>query len=385
MSSSTVPALSAVNNDFIQKILSEGHHAKTRPTAALKASAIVTPVFKLPDDVTLKVRTSVLTVMTAFGTSSDTTASSWKSWLLSYLCMAYPEVSDLVTFRGTDEFRVVELPALLVSNWTSVFDNIANEVEGAEKTILPCEMFPELDNPELSFELICCNELNGLYCYAALLMFLCGKTISDLNREAITVKRPKALMQEFQTADSAFILTGAGRLSSTAHSSLNSAWTAIADPRISIVEHFSQAIGEGKTPYRIMSQVMKLLALTGMNYVKLIIRLLEAAPFVTTMPALQADLRAFKESVARLSVIQPHFRPYYKLAYGNDCTIFRRREMPGLVSIAIVYGSTYNETLKNYRIEAGYGTLLQKFQIACRENGLEFERSSDQAIVTHAL
>lgn len=382
------PLATEMNIERIAGIIEATSHAKPSVTPGnLKAAVIKTKVFYLPDDTNLQTRSIVLSTMTLFGRSKDGDVRRWKTWLLSYLCMCYPELVEIAFRRNPREYTLEPIDPMYVTNWQESFDQVdESEEEDVTAEALAHPLFPEIDGILVDAELVGCNELDGLYCYASLLLFLAGKSITQLNRNAITTKRPKALMDEFQTHGSAYILTGKGRIGDNGHQLVHAAWTASVDPRIEIVEHFAQAMGVSATPYRIISHTMRLMRLNGMNYVVLILRFMEAfKEHLKDIPQLRSDIRAYQDSAARWVSIDDSIRPFYKFAYGNECTIFRRRDMSGLVACGIVYGSSTSETLKNYRIDAGYSALINQVAKIASLHGILFARSADQAVVTHAL
>jgi len=329
----------------------------------------------------------VLAIMTMYGRSVDPEISRWKSWVLSYYAIAYPEIAEVAVSRNPREYYSTVLPDAVVTKWVTSFNSVNDHPDyDYTERIDTFDSFPELVNPILNADVVSSNDLTGLYSYAALLMFLAGKLITAQNRSAIVAKRPKALMDEFQVSRSEYILSGDGRIGDAAHVLIHSAWTASVDPRIAIVNHFATAMGAASTPYRVMSHMMKLMRMNGMNYVNLILRFLEAfEDDLINLPQLRSDIRAFKDSASRYETIDPILRPFYKFAYGNECTIFRRRDMDALVACAIVYAANTADTVSNYRIGSGYSNVLKRVEQIASAKGILFTVKEDQATVIHAL
>lgn len=387
MATPRAPAASISLGQIVATLADTNHSKPTGTPSNLKAAVVKTRIYALPDDASPQLRSTVLTVLTTHGQSKSTDVRKWKSWILSFYCICYPELVELCVRRNPREYEVSNLTQDVLDEWVNVFDAVdASEEDYYDLPFHPHPSFPDLDDPLLSTYRVACNSLDGLYCYASLLLFLAGKAVTPINRNTITTKRPRALMDEFQTHDSEYILSGNGRIQDTGHQMIHAAWTASVDPRIDIVEHFASTMGVSSTPYRIIGHTLKLMRLNGMNYVSLIVRFLEAfEDYLGDLPQLRSDLRSFKDSAARWETIDPTIRPFYKFAYGNECTLFRRRDMAGLVACGIVFGASTSETLKNYRIDPGYSALMNRVARVAAEHDLDFTRSADQAVVTHAL
>lgn len=372
----------------LTKVFSEGQHATRTRQRAAASRALVSkvPILVLPESATNAQRLKILCMMTTCGRSTSKEGTSWRSWVLSYVVMAFPELKEIFEKKNFPEYEVHAITIEKCIAWCAVFDRVnESEEAGYEEAIALPDEFPTEGVPAITQALTDACEATTPYCFVAILLFLCGKTISALNRVAVTVNRPRALIAEFSAQRAEFVLNGDGRISDNGHTMVNSAWNAVVEPRISIIEHFADmSNAPGSTAERIIAHIMQLLKNAGMNYVHHIVRLLTDMPWTASMNGLRADYIAFKESVHRSTEIPATFRAYYKLAYGNQCTIFRRADMPALTSIAIIYGAQFQETMQKYTIERGYSTIVDMWVARANENGLSITRASDQAIATSA-
>nr|WGH72988.1 MAG: putative nucleocapsid protein [Trichoderma harzianum mononegavirus 2] len=357
----------------LTRIINVAPDENVQPLAGVAAITVKRPIYTLSEATEMD-RVKVLTAMTAFGRSTSANLTQWKSWILSYYSIAFPGLGGKMVAMNPVEYELLELPATTLRNWLQAFVTIDSSAEADPTVDLEALIhFPDEDIQPMDNDLAASIDLNGVYGYAALLLFLCGKTINARNRSAIASTRPKRLMESVDMPNAVYYMTGTGRISDVGHEAITKAWGQAEGPREVAIDHLARMHAQPTqtTPYRIMSNMLGLMKFSGYGYVKLIDRLITNCPWVTEMASIRGDYLAYRESTLRLANVTGYMIPYYKLARGSRCELFRRRSMNALIAIAAHFAAQTEDTMKNFVIGAGHAAIIEEFTRVAAAHGLE--------------
>lgn len=330
-------------------------------------------VYTMPPGLDPDTRLSVLSFMTGYGRSEDDIPSKWASWTLTYLCCCFPEFKDQIIRQNAREYKFEMLPKTYI-NAVKEAIMTAQEIEGsatadekyskAVARIVKPSRFPDIDHNDLNFPpvLAAAAIVEPIYGYASLLLFLCGKKITDKNMVTITERRPQNLIDTYSIdEDAAYPLIGEGKMESTAHQMVHQAWITYAAARIAIMTEIA-AFGAGQTlPQRVVHTVTKLLEYSGMQPAFFIHRFLQAFPEAATYSCIRPSLNAYASSIREVASAAAHLQPYYKLIHGDGTRAFHRNSIMALSACAIAYEKYTSPSMRNFVLGEGANAALAMF------------------------
>ncbi|WGH72982.1 MAG: putative nucleocapsid protein [Trichoderma harzianum mononegavirus 1] len=312
------------------------------------------------------IRISALSALIRCGKSEEDDLLLWKTWTLSYFCVAFPELCDLLADPlKKDNYEARPLPESFVTSVVDAFNAYDDAIDKgkAAPDILPVINYPEeLPQPptaDLEADQYSATTVDGPYAYAALLMWLCGKNCTQ-NKHSIQVARPDALVGEFDLKKSDYYLHGDGKMGGVAHAKVNSAWGNSRTWREKIIIHFARVREQGVTTpaYRIMSHIMNLLRWAGSSYVELIIDMLIAMPWMFDDNRFKAECAYYTQMMTVVHAQPAIARPFMKMIRGNEIASLQRKKIPALIATAVVWGSQFRASTKEYAVQEGYSQLL---------------------------
>ncbi|RKF83460.1 hypothetical protein GcM1_159010 [Golovinomyces cichoracearum] len=154
-------------------------------------------------------------------TSQGSPLAKWKKLLLIYTNVMIPSIIESLPLGMIKSTRI---PMTTLTTLRQILVKFNEEDKPNDYRIAPDALdnfWIGGDNPSPQPIIAChnitfCRGERILYAHFSLVVFLAGKLIDDLNRTAITVARPKALIEKYKLS-SVEILNGNARMSDHAH------------------------------------------------------------------------------------------------------------------------------------------------------------------------
>jgi hypothetical protein len=319
-------------------------------------------------------RESVLDIALACAvacTSTNPSPGLWKNLLATYTNVLFEGILNRLP---KDQFVPVKISTEQVALLRSEFirlDTEADALPDDNATGLPAGAFSgfvlpwDLPSPDASAVAgwtTYCRDEKVLYAHYALLIFLAGKQINDKNREAITVARPRALIQKFKIEATA-ILSGPMRISNHAHAAINQAWLEMSSLKaqcfreFSTYSHSSTTLGQD-----ILLTNVNLMRFAQMQHATMIHKFLLAYPWASEMSALRQAISIYHDSLTAALKIQDHLQPFIKVIWGDKSGIFPRKELGPLIAVALDTEKEVHETLANYYSDERFVSVVEAFR-----------------------
>lgn len=292
------------------------------------------PIFKAPQDMTMRQRLNIMMALVICCRSSEPEVDPWHTLIGSYLCVAFDEFSSKITGPGDTEYNLIEFPQAFLDSVNATINNTTLETTPVTLTI-PDEL-PSGVNA-FTVDHYNASSVEGVYGFLSLLVFLMGKKVTDKNRESIEKKRPENIIGSWHLGPESFILTGAGKMSRVAQDLLPHAWTQAPLLRDIVIREFITFGGSRIRALEVSATLFKLLEHSGMQGAVFCHRLIKAMSWVVDMPLLRADVSVYRESVKEYLELDAEYRPYVKLLLGSNTKIFHTKSMARLVGCATRY------------------------------------------------
>lgn len=297
---------------------------------------------------------------------ATTPLDSVKSLIVTYTGLLF---TDLVGRLSKDEYTSVELDQASVDQASGTIQKYYDTLEANPDAdvstafggmrlsqglpAIPTTIAPGFVGQE--------NVPKTLYCHYALVVFLAGKEISDLNRASITTARPKALIQKYKLTDTE-ILNGAWRISDVMHGLCNQAWAEQGTFRRTCFKEFGQySYSDTDLGQDILATNVNLMKYSFMNHAVLISQLLRAYPWVSDIPALKQSVSIFNDHVIRAFEYPMAERPFIKLIYGDRSGLFSRKDFGPLIAVALQTQKEVQDTLANYYSDEKFAGVVEAF------------------------
>lgn len=294
----------------------------------------------------------------------------WRSWILSWTSLCFPSITESFTGRATATYEAVVLTTSQIQKLQSIyrlykaigsdgadkeeFDDEFKEImshdseESTTESAFP--LLPSIKTPDFIGDLQGSVEIEGIYGYYSLILFLAGKNINDANRQGITTRRPLAIERKYSMVGTPS-LTGPLQMGNTAHEQVNAAFTAMTVARKAIFEkvaHFSSATGNRSI--EVVATTTRLMHYSGMSHVLIIDTFLSSFPHAEKAPVLQGALSYYHSSLNALIATQPVYRPFFKLMHGDTVRVFNRKDVESLIAISVSRLKTTQPTLLQYNV-----------------------------------
>jgi hypothetical protein len=213
-------------------------------------------------------------------------------------------------------------------------------------------------------------EQAGIYGYFSLILFLAGKTITEVNRAAIVEKRPKAIEGKYFSSAAVPCLSGALRLSNRAHSEVHSAFTAMSHMRELVFTEVAKfSVTKNNYEVEVVATTTRLMAYAGMQHVIMINKFLDANEVAFKIPMLQPALRSYVLSLKHLQTEKEVVRPFFKLIHGDTTRAFNRKDVEPLLVVAVMEELKTNDTLSNFALPGNVEIIQARYAESLREFG----------------
>jgi len=223
---------------------------------------------------------------------------------------------------------------------------------------------PEVTSANMRPDWELSTQVEAIYGYVSLILFLAGKNINDKNRGAITIKRPNAIERKYGMG-SVPCLTGDLKLSNSAHVGINLAFTAMHHARSEVFKEVAKFSHEtGDIGVEVAATTTRLMAYAGMQHVVLIDKYLSATPHAERYPVLASSLVAYAASLKELADTPVDQRPYFKLIKGDTTRAFNRKDVEALLVVAITTEMDTNPTLVNYNLPENSDEIVTAYREA---------------------
>jgi len=184
------------------------------------------------------------------------------------------------------------------------------------------------------------RDANQIVGHLSLVAFLMGKKIvtqgTGVNVTSITDKRPLAIERKYLEGRKSAILSGAVKLSPASYSGIHAAWNYHGAIRAHLVKGFCQFASSTASPLmEVFNTTFKLLEYSGIQSFIIVKTFLATYEFAWGLTSIQADLQFWESSCKSLLEIDVAYRKYAKLIMADKTSIFRRQNMPKLISLAV--------------------------------------------------
>jgi len=338
------------------------------------------PIYIFPKNVKNEDKLTVLSYMTAFGTSTDDRPTKWASWVYSFICMCFQNMPDLIRREGGREYEFKTLGLETIATIVRLRDS-ALEFEGSgentsyehlARTLTFPNDFPDLARSASSFPEILagCDGIQPVYAYCGLLLFLAGKKINEKNLTTITERRPQNLIDTYSiNEENVHYLIGEGKMGNTAHKMVNQAWVTYAPARKAIITDVAAFASGSSMPQRVVYTVSKLLENTGMQSAAYIHRFLRAFPHAKEYACIRPALGVYVASIREVARADARIQPYYKVIHGDLTRAFHRNGLMSLAACAISFEKTTSPSMRNYNLGEGATTAVNMFDAEASANG----------------
>jgi hypothetical protein len=338
-------------------------------------------VYVWPKGVSDADKLAVLCYLPAHGRSVEESPSDWATWMFTYICLCFPEMQQSIESVGTREYEFKKLPQTYITSLVNLARNAEeyDEHSNAEATysaaaraIVPPPGFPGLPGSQDNYlpDYSAGRVVPVVYGYCSLLIYLCGKKITEKNVTAIAEKRPQNLMATYLLDEvAAFCLIGAGRMETTAHTYLNQAWVTYAAARQGIIKEVAAFSHGASLPQRVVFTVSKMIEYSGMQPAYYIHKFLLAMPQAAEYSCMKAAINAYVVSLREVAAAPAHIQPYYKVIHGDLTRAFHRNHILMLSACAVAYEKYTSPTMKNFNLGEGAEIAVNMFDAEAVRRG----------------
>ena len=324
-------------------------------------------IYTLPDNAKPAMVKAIAAVLMLHGRSTSLEIDQWQTWTLTFLCVCFPQFSDLFKTAHMVEYKLTSIPESFLKGVIDMARTVVSDPDTSVKAPTLAELPTTLQLMTKDFYE--CGTEDGRYCYFALVVHLMGKQ----TRTVMTEQRPEKLMETFSNKDIAYVMTGNGRMSDHAHLAVHNAWSSMDHPRKVFIQHFCKYRGKTDRSVRMVFLMFGMLEYSGMQSAVFINSFLNACPWVISdVPLLAPAFSFYRESVIAFSKAEAEFRPYIKLYHGNSSQIFHSKSLQNLNAVAVMWLSATVPSMKDYQIPGGE-TAKTAFAKAAKARNLHFD------------
>jgi len=370
--------------DQANRVFAEGIAPGPGPTgsAALKGLARSIPIYYWPDDVTDVFRRSVLMALTLSGRSQSVDMAEWETFVLTWSALAFPELLPALQTANNGEYQFKPLPQEFLDDVAHADQEITTTASATPAIRLPDDL-PQNSDP-YTVGLYNCGTVHGIYGYYALIVYLMGKRVTPATRENITVRRPKNIVDKFSLTAETYILTGAGRMSDTAHKMVTPAWSQVSPMRRVMVNGFCDSLGSGTAATETVAVMWKLLEYSGMQPAALIHKLISVCPWIAEeVPLVKPAYDWYVQSVIAYAREDPRRRPYFKLMYGDSNKLFHSKTLADLTACAVRLLQVTQPSVADYTAP-GSARVVDQFVAAAERRGVPMTSHTVAVLTTPA-
>lgn len=328
-----------------------------------------TTVYIFPKDLTEEELLSIGLLLALTGTNTTAALAEWKSYICTYSCFLIPELQGALKKESYTLVNVSKANIAASLSTVKQYLDVAQEEEANNKVsdtglakIKLHNGLPSID-AESGYKWVGAEATaKHIYAHYAMLVFLAGKTVTDLNRDAVTVNRPAALIGKFHLDEETMLLNGNLRISDVGHTLANVAWGEMTSFRAACFSEFIKyASVDVDLGQDIIYTNVHLMRYANMGHAKLSYKLIRANPWVLDFAPLASSIAVFMDSVRVSMTVAPSLQPYVKLMYGDKSGLFPRKEMEPLVACAAALEEEVSETVTNFVRSDKYAAIVDLF------------------------
>lgn len=351
------------------------------PTFTTMAPRQSIPVYYLTSASTERQRKAVMLAMTLCGRCTDERPTAWQSWVLSWSALCFPElVKQYQDNPNAVDYRYEAFPTSFIEECVSAIGDQLDESTAGDKFVrLPMDL-PNAALVPINIELAESMNMEALYAYYSMIVFIMGKSLTPENVSAITTRRPDALIRKRSLQAYSYILTGAGQIHPDHFKHIQSGWIRSTQLRIITVKLLARLnASPGRSEMLdVVSVNMEMLKNSGQSYLFYIHELLVACPWAVTIPSLRSPYYHYCRMVLHLATVEEYLRPFYKLMMQDAAKEIRRRDIEPLISVATFFAAQTRTTMNQYRINEGTFPVVIAFRTEALKRGHEFGEVQNQ-------
>nr|WKE35285.1 hypothetical protein [Plasmopara viticola lesion associated mononegaambi virus 8] len=365
----------------LHQLIPGGTQKSTVPSFTTLSPHQSIPVFYLASNVTDRQRKAVMLCMTLCGRCTDDRPTAWQSWVLTWSALCFPElIQQFQSNTSAVDYRYETFPISVVESCVQAIQaQMSEETAGEQFVSLPAEL-PNAALVPVTIELAEAMNIEALYAYYAMIVFIMGKSLTPDNISAITTRRPDALIRKRSLGQYAYILTGAGQIHPDHFKHVQSGWIRSTQLRIVTVKLLARMnASPGRSEILdVVCVNMELLKNANQSYLFYIHELLTACPWAIELPSLRSPYYHYCIMVLELVSVEEYLRPYYKLMMQDAAKTIRRRDIEPLIAVATFFAAQTRSTMNQYRIDQGTLPTVIAFRTAALKRGYEFTEIQNQ-------
>lgn len=365
----------------IEKLMSTGQNKRAIPSFNTKAPRQDIPVYFLPESSTPRQQKAVMLALTLCGRCDDARPMAWQSWVLTWSTLCFPElVRQFIDDATAVDYSYHALSAEFVQSCVDAVTAQGHESTAGDRFVSMPSSLPNAALIPIDAELASAINIEALYAYYAMIVFIMGKSLSPENVVSISSKRPDALIRKRQLHDYAYILTGAGQIKPDNYKRIQSGWIRSTAHRMTVVKQLAR-MNASPNRSEILDSVsvnMEMLANSGQTYLFYIHELLIACPWAVSLPALRSSYYYYRRMVDILAEQDDYIRPYYKLMMQDAAKDVRRRNIESLIAVATFFAAQTRKTMNQYRVNEGTVQVIAAFRAEAERRGIHFEEVQNQ-------
>lgn len=338
--------------------------------------------YYLPTSATDRQRRAVMAILTMCGRSNDDLPSKWQSWVITWSCICFPElVQTLRENHAMVDYHYEEFSPGFLDECISAIMAQGNEDTAGKTFVTLPPGLPNVTLLPVTPELASSSTVEGLYAYYAMVVFIAGKSIGPENVQAISTRRPMAIIRKRDLQISEYILVGDGKMSSDNYKKIQGGWVRSTQPRIVIIKHLA-VLAAADNRSEILDPIkvnMDMLRNAGQSYIFYIQELLISCDWCIDIPALRAAYYHYSKMVHVLTSQPVYLQPYYKLMMMDQTREVRRKDIEALIAVATFFAAQTRRTMRQYRVNEDTRSAVLAFQEMARQRGLTMDDISNQA------
>lgn len=311
--------------------------------------------------------------------SGDRNIKKWVTYVLSFMGLCYPKMDEVI--RKGKDYNITELSVTTVKQLHKDAKKYLGTVQSGITD--PAILSPESDAVNLPnlptrtnaggvfmfpIELFACKSPEVIFGLGGICIYLIGKRITTVNEVALVQSRPGSLLARYSVTDERYVLTGEGRIGSTARIMIDRVWQTqpvVKRETVGMIPSMREMrTVAGNSTY----MIAKLLRWSRMSFVELIMLMVIDQSWVVTLSYLRAALVHWRLSIAELNKVEHReMRPYKKLMDDETFPFFDRKKLGPLISCAIVYNLPSKHTLARYQRPDDFDITAPRFCADLRE------------------
>lgn len=360
--------------DIIRKLDSKPVREASTDIAGL-GFAKRTPIYFLDPTVTEHTRRQVMMMMTLCTRCQDPRHEAWQTFFCTYSLLILPNLYEVFRSKLTTGDYVLErFPDDFISQTrAAIVAQASSETAGDQFVIFP----PHLPNASLipvTKALIAASKTDGLIAHYAMFVFLLGKSNAMDSLPALTINRPRALMQRNQMHASDYLLTGDGKIHPDSYPLIRSGFTRSDAPRLLIVDALAKFASIELPPenFNSLHINVRLLRHTGQTYLYIIRDMVIACPWALSIPSVRLDFWAYSQMVEVIARQPGYLQDFYKFGHQDLDRKVNRRNLDQIIGVATAFASQSRPNMTKYRISESSMPAVKEFFRIAEERGHRF-------------